>query len=289
MKTKKNINRKKDYENYSNISNNYDSNRRAYSMDIIIGNILLLQKTNLKILDVGCGTGNFLFELHKLLSQHKACQLIVEYYGIEPNKEMLEIAKNKFPILHTHLGYGEDLSKYKTSYFDVLICNQTLHHIIDGDSNKYDRLNRCLQEMARVVKRDGLIIIDDYTKEQIMSIWFSHLIPETANKMMKKAISLDLLIQSFKKTNMDDIRVIVDKTTILYNKELYYKKDGPLYKQWRDTDSSWSLVTKPQLNKVISNVGNMIKRGIMEEYIKKKDKIREKLGQTTFFIIRSSR
>ena len=64
----------KDYENYNSTAKHYDSTRYAYGIDVIIGYMVMLNKNNLKILDVGCGTGNFLVAIKTVTAKNKNLQ-----------------------------------------------------------------------------------------------------------------------------------------------------------------------------------------------------------------------
>ena len=51
---------------------------------------------DLNLLDIGCGTGNFLTAIKNKISQNKKLNnLVKEYHGIEPSAGMMNIAKHK--------------------------------------------------------------------------------------------------------------------------------------------------------------------------------------------------
>ena len=268
-----------DYENYSNTSKNYDSNRTAHGIDIILGNILLLNKTKLKILDVGCGTGNFLYELYNTISKNSGLKnLISEYHCIEPNEGMLDIAKNKFKIMKTKKCIAENID-YEDSSFDVILCTQVLHHLID---NRYKRVNKAVKEMNRVLRKDGIIIINNMSREQTKSYWYLHLFGDSLKKIKSNLINNSTIINILVKKGFDNPRLLFDSSIIFKNN--YYNEELPLHEKFRFTDSVWSLLNNNELNTIINNVKDMIKKKEMKEFIKRKDNLRIKYGQSTFII-----
>lgn len=96
-----------------------------------------------RVLDISCGTG----ELLKSLAGK------AELYGIDISEEMLEVAKTK-------LGRKANLQKadvhdlpFKESHFDYVITTEAFHHYYDQQ--------KALQEMVRVAKKSGKVIIVD--------------------------------------------------------------------------------------------------------------------------------
>lgn len=82
----------------------------------------LLPEKYTKVLEIGCGEGNF----KKNLTQ--PC----EYWGIEPVKETAEIAKkNLFKVLNG--TYQEMHTELPDKYFDLVICNDVIEHMVDHD------------------------------------------------------------------------------------------------------------------------------------------------------------
>ena len=99
------------------------------------------------ILDVGCGTG-----IHLEMYQKYQCIL----FGIDSSPSMLEIAQDR-------LGEGAQLRQadaaqmpYDSKSFDLVLSMLVLHEMDD------DVRSNVLNEMKRVVKSDGRILVIDF-------------------------------------------------------------------------------------------------------------------------------
>ena len=75
-----------------------------------------------RVLEIGCGVGNF-----KSNFKYK-----IEYWGIEPNKNAAKIAgKNAYKIFSD--SYENVYQSLPNSYFDLIICNDVIEHMVDFD------------------------------------------------------------------------------------------------------------------------------------------------------------
>ena len=121
------------------------------------------------LLDVACGTGSFFRRLLDILCNRFASNsdedtLQLQLTGIEPSKEMLEQAHQKF-------NYGEEdtattivLKQSPAEQLplddesqDMVVSTNAFHFFKDKD--------RSLQEMKRVLKQNGTIIITDWCND----------------------------------------------------------------------------------------------------------------------------
>lgn len=91
-----------------------------------------------KLLDIGCGSGQFLYEMR---------QFEMNTYGIEPGdfdkegNKKYDLNIKKSNLLKT---------KYPKEYFDLITMNHVLEHL--------DNPNQTLMEIKRIIKKDGLFI-----------------------------------------------------------------------------------------------------------------------------------
>lgn len=97
-----------------------------------------------KIVDFGCGTGMQL----SLLNKNG-----FDAIGIDISPLMIKAAKRK--NINCILG---DISNtpFPSSYFDCLNISFVLH------PNNFENRNKILEEMKRIIKKDGLLILTDY-------------------------------------------------------------------------------------------------------------------------------
>lgn len=97
-------------------------------------------------LDVACGTGNHI----QFLKRH------YEITGIDLNKDMLKVAKKKFPKLRFQQAnmISFDLKKK----FDVIIC---LFGSISYVKN-YSSLNRAIASFSKHLKAGGVLIVEPF-------------------------------------------------------------------------------------------------------------------------------
>jgi len=120
----------------------------------IINSLPTNQGRKLQILDISTGTGNSLF-------RHGWMQLDAEYTGLDLSETMLNqcqkfMSNNNVPM-DLIIGDATTLP-FEDGYFDVVLNY--------GAINGYSDIKKALAEMARVVKKDGIVLFLD---EQLYS------------------------------------------------------------------------------------------------------------------------
>lgn len=110
---------------------------------------------NEKILDVACGTG----VLEELIVKEHPSQSMT---GVDISENMLNVAKRKlaayssvtfFHAAGTNLPFADDT-------FDLVVCASSFHYFDDPVSS--------LQQMKRVLKRGGRLIILDWCRDYLI-------------------------------------------------------------------------------------------------------------------------
>lgn len=103
-----------------------------------------------RILDVGCGKGFLLYEFTQALPGIQVAGLDISPYALEHAKEELH------PCLT--LGNATQLP-YADNSFDFVFSITTLHNLYCFD------LEKAIQEMERVGKKNKLIVVESYRNE----------------------------------------------------------------------------------------------------------------------------
>jgi ubiquinone/menaquinone biosynthesis C-methylase UbiE len=113
----------------------------------VVGIRMFRPAEDMHVLDVGCGTGT-----HLELYQRYKCRL----YGIDLSPAMLEIARDRLgESAQLDLGDAADMP-YTDDRFDLIICMISLHEMSP------ETRSAVLDEMMRVLKSDGRILLVDY-------------------------------------------------------------------------------------------------------------------------------
>jgi SAM-dependent methyltransferase len=92
-----------------------------------------------RVLEVGCGTGNYVIALHR----HLGCPS----WGIDPSAEMLARARGRAPGIAWQKGRAEELP-YPDACFDLVFSVDVIHHVEDRAAY--------VRESYRVLDRGGL-------------------------------------------------------------------------------------------------------------------------------------
>lgn len=97
-----------------------------------------------KILDFGCGTGDFCKTFRKS-----------QYTGVDIEKSLIDYANSHFKGHNFILLKKNKPLPFKKFYFDKIISVGVFHHISDRD------LKKILEELKKILKNSGQIILID--------------------------------------------------------------------------------------------------------------------------------
>lgn len=107
---------------YDNASRTYDQTRdfdRAV-VDALAKRAALSERS--RVLDFGCGTGNYLVELH--------CRFSCRCFGVDPSSGMRRAATDKCPELTVREGDHRSVP-FEDGSFDLIYLTDVLHHVPD--------------------------------------------------------------------------------------------------------------------------------------------------------------
>lgn len=114
--------------------------------DLVLESVaeIILQNNALKIIDIGCGTGNLYGKLNNN----------IEFTGVDQSIEMLLQAREKYPCMNLRLGNFLD-EPFIENEFDIVTSTFAFHHL-----NSLEK-QRAINLLLRYLKPGGIIIIAD--------------------------------------------------------------------------------------------------------------------------------
>ncbi len=176
------------YENYETV------------LQMVFEEVENFQRKDGKILEIGVGTGNL---------AGKFLQNKYHIIGIDQSRQMLAVAKEKYPKLHVRLGEFLKIP-YENQTFDVIVSTYAFHHLNEEEKRV------AIAEMMRVLKKDGRIILGDLmfqNKAEEQKIR-STLSPEQIKELNGEYYSyLHLLIKEVEQYEKRVVYVCTDEST----------------------------------------------------------------------------
>jgi ubiquinone/menaquinone biosynthesis C-methylase UbiE len=142
------------------------------------------------VLDVGTGNGGFIYVLKKIFPH-------AEITGVDPNRESLEAARERYPEITFRQMTAEKLD-FANNIFDVVSISMALHHL--------PKVKKGLREIKRVVKPNGYIIINENISNNLspaqevhkMYHHFRSRIDRLTGKFHRKTFTKDAILQMLK-------------------------------------------------------------------------------------------
>lgn len=142
---------KDEYQKMYNLENSYWWHVGRQSVISSLLNLCLSKKENLKILDIGCGTG----------ANFKILEKFGKVTGVDSSKEALKFC-HKRGFNNVRLGKAERLD-FKNESFDLISALDVLEHLEDDQ--------KALREFYRVLKKGGQVLI---TVPAYRFLWSEH-------------------------------------------------------------------------------------------------------------------
>lgn len=148
---------------YKHMASWYDTFWHSYTFETLkIPISKVKQAGECNVVDVGSGTGELLRRLKELCEEDVEVDVSADrlWIGVEPSKEMLDIAAKKFDpkdsSVELRQGPAEHLPVTESSA-DIVVSTNAFHFFRNKE--------KALQEMQRILKKDGTLVITDWCND----------------------------------------------------------------------------------------------------------------------------
>lgn len=164
-----------------------------------------------KLLDIGCGVGDFLH-----VAENKGWQCT----GVEPSEEAREIARQR---IKGDLLYSEDLEQLPDQSFDLITMWHVLEHV--------DDLKWQVAQLQRLIKPNGRIVIAvpnyrSYDGRFYNAYWAAYDVPRHLNHFNKTVLTKIFKTSGLSLVSMD--KLVWDAYYISFMSEQYKHHFMPL-------------------------------------------------------------
>ncbi|MGB0522424.1 MAG: class I SAM-dependent methyltransferase [Flammeovirgaceae bacterium] len=205
-------------------------------------------------IDIGCGTGNYTIPLAE--KGHR-------FIGIDPSEEMLEKAKKRTGSIQWLQGVAEAIP-LQDHTADGLIASLTIHHWTD--------LAKGIQELHRILKPAGKLVIFTATPQQMEGYWLNHYFPQMLADSINQMPNFELIEQCMHQVGFK--HVVSEKYFIKHDLQdhfLYVGKHRPqlyLSPQIRNGISSFAALANAEEVKIgLARLEKDMASGKIEEVI----------------------
>lgn len=127
-----------------------------------------------KIIDVACGTGDMI-SFWKSTASNNSINL-QNIIGVDPSVGMMEVAKKKLPEVE-FIESGAAQMPLDSSSADIISISYGIRNVVQRQE--------AFDEFSRVLKKDGLVVILEFTKNKKESI-LDHITDFYMNKILPK-------------------------------------------------------------------------------------------------------
>ena len=244
-----------------NSAKNYDTTRYPLGFELIQPYLTSYSNNennenneNKIILDLGCGTGNYLDKIDNTATNIQlvgvdrstemmcACnrKLNPEFSGEVP--ESLFISKNGNTTAFVLKEIGSETPIPFTA--DLIISCHVLHHL-GGELGAV----KLLTDASKCSKIGTTLMIQWLPPEQIVSYWYLQLIPRLIEEFNKKTVPICRLVYIAKQFGwkVKKVQIHNGEKDTLQDYDTYLNYKSPLDDEFRIGDSTWSLATAGEL------------------------------------------
>jgi demethylmenaquinone methyltransferase/2-methoxy-6-polyprenyl-1,4-benzoquinol methylase len=113
------------------------------------------QKEIEKIVDVACGTGDMILFWKQVANENKID--LKNIIGIDPSIGMMEVGKKKLPDVEFIEAFATKMPLDDQSA-DIISISYGIRNVVERQE--------AFHEFARVLKKDGLVVINEFTKNK---------------------------------------------------------------------------------------------------------------------------
>lgn len=190
---------------YSKIAKKYDKNPlRGKTVDFEIKQILEHNNNPITVLDLACGTGNYL----KVQSDFYKDENIT-WAGMDKSEEMLKFAKEKNSDIQFIHG-SIDISGSMEKKFDYIRNEFAFHH--------FENKEAAVKNIKKMLKQNGTYIMINICPDYIHHSWVYSFFPSSREIDSKRFISVPEIHKLFT-NNGFDINIKIETTVTQLNYE----------------------------------------------------------------------
>ena len=166
---------------FNNIAGTYDIANRVLSMGIDKSwrnkacnkTFELYAKKDIeKIVDVACGTGDMILFWQQVAKENGIN--LKNIIGVDPSVGMMEVGKKKLPDVEFIEAYATQMPLIDKSA-DIISISYGIRNVVHRQE--------AFDEFARVLKKDGLVVINEFTKNKKENL-LDHLTDFYLNKVL---------------------------------------------------------------------------------------------------------